>query len=287
MNIMKHLPQPLSKLEDAWLGETPRAEHTLRAYRTELDRLARFLRSRGHDGMGLNSPLLESFWRELIRGAWHETRQPPSASTLNQSRRILSAFVRWLVQQEMVPAALLATVGGWRTPASTRATASSCAVPLSRLLQVSDLDGAAAALCFWGGATPSELASLASAHVELSSAKVTFTQRSVSRTVAIPRPLAKSLKPLMVADQPWVFGRGCVQTTSAAMAQRVARWLNRQGEKEAGNARALRAYFQRYAEAHGWNSDEIRGQLRRPSLPPRPLASPSHRRLASLVPPSK
>ncbi len=169
----------------------------------------------------------------------------------------------------------------------TRATASSCAVPLSRLLQVSDLDGAAAALCFWGGATPSELASLASAHVELSSAKVTFTQRSVSRTVAIPRPLAKSLKPLMVADQPWVFGRGCVQTTSAAMAQRVARWLNRQGEKEAGNARALRAYFQRYAEAHGWNSDEIRGQLRRPSLPPRPLASPSHRRLASLVPPSK
>jgi site-specific recombinase XerC len=289
---MAHKQQSLRDLERVWLAATPRSEHTLRAYRTELDRLARFLRSYGCDEAGLEPPLLERFWRELIRGGLHDTSQPPSASTIDQSRRILSAFIRWLVQQEMAPVALLATVLAWRTPKGVKPV-SNCAaparraLPLSCLLQVSDLDGAAASLCFWVGATPSELASLAGAHVKPSSAKVTLTQRGISRTVAMPRPLAKSLNALIRADQPWVFGRGGVPSTPAAIAQRVARWLNRFDGSNVSSARALRAYFQCYAEARGWNSDEIRGQLRRSSLPPRQLASPSHRRLAVLIPSSR
>ena len=289
MIIMIPRPQPLSDLESVWLAAAPRAAHTHRAYRTELDRLARFLQSRSRDTTGLDPALIERFWRELVRGAWHETRQPPSASTLDQSRRILSAFIRWLVQQEHGPASLLTAVAKWRTPerptpASGRVAPSPRSLPLSRLLEVSDLDGAAAALCFWAGATPRELASLATRHVHAGHAHVELTQRGVRGAVAIPRQLAHALKSLIAPQQVWVFRLGAEPPTAAAMAQRVARWLRDHGGGEVTSARSLRAYFQRHARAHGWSSDEIRGQLWRPSLAPPPLVSPSPRRLATLLP---
>ncbi|MBN8893843.1 MAG: hypothetical protein J0I71_03275 [Rhodanobacter sp.] len=281
--------QPLRDLENDWLAAAPRAAHTHRAYRTELDRLARFLRSRSRDTTDLDAALLERFWRESVRGAWHETRQPPSASTLDQSRRILSAFIRWLVQQEHGPASLLAAVAKWRTPerptpASVRSAPSPQSLPLSRLLEVSNLDGAASALCFWTGATPRELAALATCHVHAGRAYVELTQRGVRRAVAIPRPLAHALKSLIAPRQVWVFRIGAEPPTAAAMAQRVARWLRDHGGGQVTSARSLRAHFQRHAQARGWTSDEIRGQLRRPSLAPPPLVSPSPRRLATLLP---
>lgn len=289
MFIMTARLQPLCDLENVWLAAAPRAAHTHRAYRTELDRLARFLRSRSRDTTELDPLLLARFWRELVRGAWHEKRQPPSASTLDQSRRILSAFIRWLVQQEHGPASLLTAVAKWRTP-ERPAPASACAVPsprslpLSRLLRVSDLDGVAAALCFWAGATPRELAALATRHVHAGHAHVELTQRGVRRAVAIPRPLAYALKSLIAPQQVWVFRLGPEPPTAAAMAQRVARWLRDHGGGDVTSARSLRAHFQRHARARGWSSDEIRGQLRRPSLAPPPLVSPSPRRLATLLP---
>ncbi len=289
MIIMIPHPQPLRDLENVWLAATPRAAHTHRAYRTELDRLARFLRSRGRDTTGLDPALLERFWRELVRGAWHETRQPPSASTLDQSRRILSAFIRWLVQQEHGSVSLLTAVAKWRTPerstpATGRMVASPRSLPLSRLLEVSDLDGAAAALCFWAGATPRELAALATRHVHEGHAHVELNQRGVLRAVAIPGQLAHALKSLIAPQQVWVFRLGAEPPTAAAMAQRVARWLRDHGGGEVTSARSLRAHFQRHARARGWSSDEIRGQLRRPSLALPPLVSPSPRRLTVLLP---
>lgn len=291
MIIMIHPPQPLRDLEEAWLAASPRGPHTLRAYRTELDRLARFLRSCGRDGAELDPGLLERFWRDLTRGVWHETRKPPSKSTLDQSRRILSAFVRWLVAQERVPVTLLTTVAAWHTPARKPSAAEgkgklSHGLPIARLLQVSDLDGAAAALCFWAGATPGELAALATVDVHPGRATVELVQRGIRRRVVLPRPLARSLKTLARAHQRWVFRVGVEPPTAAAMAQRVSRWLTQHGDGEVTSARSLRAQFQRHARANGWNSDEIRCQVRRPSLSPPPWAAPSHRRLAALIPSS-
>lgn len=281
-------PQPLRDLENVWLAAAPRAAHTHRAYRTELDRLARFLRSRGRDTTVLDPDLLERFWSELLRGAWHETCQPPSMSTLDQSRRILSAFVRWLVQQEHGPASLLTAVAKWRTPKRAKPAMGRAApprsLPLSRLLEVPDLDGAAAALCFWAGATPRELAALATRHVHARQAQVELTQRGARRAVAIPRPLARALKSLITPQQVWVFRLGAEPPTAAAMAQRVARWLRDHGGGAVSSARSLRAHFQSHARAQGWSSDEIRGQLRRPSLAPPPLVSPSQQRLEALLP---
>lgn len=289
---MKRSLQALRELEDAWLAASPRAAHTLRAYRNELNRLGRFLHSRGRKTVVLDAALLERFWQEITRGAWHETtRNRPSANSLNQSRRILSAFVGWLVREEHAPVSVLAAVARWRTPAANPSAAgksmpSGPAPPLSRLMRVSTLDGAAAAFCFWAGATPSELALLATADVDLAHAKVTLTQRTGRNTVAIPRRLARSLQPLLVPGQRWMFRLGAEPPTPAAMAQRVSRWLASLGAGEVGSARALRDHFQRHARARGWNSDEIRSQLRRPSLPPPALVAPSHRRLESLAPAS-
>jgi len=288
MNIMTHITQAPNELADAWLRASPRSAHTVRAYRNELDRLRRFLSARGCEWDRLDSALLERFWRELTCGSWHET-QRPSASSLNQSRRIISAFMRWTVGLDLAPASVLTVVTNWRTPVERpRAEAGFAtrgrSLPLTRLLQVPDLDGAAAALCFWAGATPNELSTLTIADVDLTRATVTLTLRGVRRTVAIPRPLAKSLQPLLVQAGPWVFQIGPTPASAAAMGQRVTRWLGRHGGGAVGSARALRAQFQRHARAVGWNSDEIRAQLRRPTLP-LPLAPPpSHRQLATLVP---
>ncbi len=282
--------QALLDLESAWLAASPRTANTVRAYRTELDRLDRFLRARTREWRSLDAPLLERFWRELTRGAWHETRQLPSLNSLDQSRRIIAAFVRWLMREGRAPVPVLAAIASWRTPTERPVAPATDAprarpLPMTRLLRVSDLSGAAAALCFWTGATPSELSTLATADVDLPRATVTLTQHGARRTVAIPRPLVKSLQSLLApVAGPWVFRTGPQPPTAAVMGQRVTRWLGAQGGGAGGSARALRAQFQHHARARGWSSDEIRGQLRRTTLPLPPATAPSHRQLAALVP---
>jgi integrase len=286
---MIHKVQALSEFADTWLKASPRGTHTVRAYLTELDRLDQFLRKLGREWDRLDPHLLERFWRELTRGAWHETQQRPSASSLNQSRRIISAFLRWMVGQGLASTSVLPVMAGWHVPmggpkTKVAITPRRRSLPVTRLLDVSELDAAAAAMCYWAGATPNELSALATADLDLPRATVTLTQRGVSRTVAIPRPLAKSLQPLLAKAGPWVFRAGPEPPSAAAMGQRVARWLGSHGGGALGSARALRAQFQRHAQAVGWSNDDIRAQLRRPTLP-LPLApAPSHRQLAALVP---
>lgn len=285
MIIMKSITQALDAAADAWLEAVPRAHNTARSYRTELDRLLRF--ARRHDA-SVDARALARFWRGLCKGAWHETRQPPTPRSLDQSRRILSAFIRSLVQQELAPASALIAVAAWRTPAPREPTSRADArrmrsIPIARLLHVSDLDAAAAALCFWVGATPGELAALLLQDVDLVHARITLTQQGVRRTVAIPRLLAKAFEPLFAhAHGPWAFRVGPERTTAAALGQRVARWLRVQGG-EVTSARALRALFQRFALSKGWSGDDVRAQLRRPRLPLPPAKSPSHRKLATLA----
>jgi site-specific recombinase XerC len=289
MNVMTHSMQALRDLESDWLTASPRGPQTVRAYRNEIDRLARFLKLRGRENATLDDTLLEQFWSELTRGAWHETRGRPSTSSLDQSRRILSAFVTWMVREEKAPLSALTAVAKWRTPArrvdsESKADLPDRASPLPDLLRVSHLDAAAAALSYWTGATPRELAALSTEDVDTKRATVTFTQRGDAQQVVIPRRLARSLHALLVPGQKWVFRVGAERPTAAAMAQRVARWLASKNAGEVGSARALRSRFQQHARACGWNSDEIRSQLRRPSLPPPALAAPSHRRLNCLLP---
>lgn len=288
MYIMIPSPQALRDLEDAWLATSPRTPNTMRAYRNELDRLGRFLSSCGRDVADLNATLLERFWSELTRGTWHETRQRPTASSIDQSRRIISAFVSWLVRQELAPVSALASLATWRSPVgrpqkAVADVAQDCLAPLPPLLRVSDLDGLAAAFCFWAGASPGELAGIAVADVDGQRAELSLTQRGVRRTVAIPRRLVRSLQSLLVPGQTWLFRVGAEPPSPAAMAQRVSRWLGNHGGGDVGSARALREQFQRHARAKGWNSDEIRSQMRRTSLPLPPLSPPSHQRLASLI----
>lgn len=275
-------------LVDAWLQASPRGAHAMRAYLTEVSRLDQFLRTKGRDWRQLDATVLARFWAELIRGALHEIPHPPSARSLDQSRRIISAFLRWMVEQGHAPVAVLPALGTWRTPerttpsprtASTRAGA----LPLTELVNVSTLDAAAAALCYWAGATPQQLSSLAKADVDLPQAQVTLTQREVRRTVAIPRSLAKGLQPLLTGAGPWVFGTSAQAPSAAAMGRRVARWLTRHGAGST-SARALHAQFQQHAHASGWTTDEIRAQLRRPNLPLPPTKAPTHRHLSMLVP---
>ena len=273
---------------DAWLKAAPRGVHTVRAYLTELNRLDQFLRRAGRDWRQMDAALLARFWTALTRGALHETPRPPSSRSLDQSRRIISAFLRWMVEQGHAPVAALTAIAAWRTPASAPSQGRSFSapvgtLPLTHLINVAELDAAAAALCYWAGATPLELASLARGDVDLSQSQVTLTQRNVRRTVAIPRPLAKSLLPLLANARPWVFGPAAQPPSAAAMGRRVARWLTRHGAGST-SARALRTQFQCHAQAGGWTNDEIRAQLRRPSLPLPPAAAPTQRHLAALVP---
>lgn len=276
------------ELADAWLKASPRGTHAARAYLTEVSRLDRFLRAKGRDWSQLDTAVLTRFWATLIRGALHEIPRPPSTGSLDQSRRIISAFLRWMVEQGHAPVSVLAAVGAWRTPdraapAPLTASTRTGVLPLTELVSVSNLDAAAAALCYWAGATPQQLSSLAKADVDLPQARVTLTQRDVRRTVAIPRSLAKGLQPLLTAPGPWVFATSAQAPSAAAMGRRVARWLTRHGAGST-SARALHAQFQRHAHASGWTTDEIRAQLRRPNLTFPLTKAPAHRHLSMLVP---
>lgn len=287
---MEQTSQALQLLEAAWLAASPRRPDTVRAYRNELNRLRRFLQSSGRKDATLDAKLLERFWHGLIRGNWHSKRKRPSTRSIDQSRRILSAFVTWAVQQELAPVAALTAVAAWRTPSArlgqTGARASRGEeAPISALSRVSTLDGAAAALCFWVGATPRELAVLGTTDIDTRRAMVALTLRGERGEVAIPRSLSRSLQALVVPGQRWFFRRGAESPTPAAMAQRVSRWLASTGVTEISSARALRAEFKRHARERGWNSDEIGSQLRCRSLPTPVCAIPSHRRLDALLAP--
>lgn len=269
-----------------WLDACNLTEGSRRAYRAEVARLQRYLARRHLALDDVDSALLRRFWAGLQRGRWHETRQTPTAGSQQQSRRIIAAFLRWAVQHGRVAASCLSAVRAWRVDGATTAAASPVrplsAVQLRRLLDASDLDAAAAALCFWTGATPRELSALRLVNIDLDAGHVTLARRHRGETVAIPRVLARALAKLLPAVGPYVFG-GTASASPAALSQRIRRWVRTLHVGQLGSARALRAHFHAHAEAAGWSGDEIRAQLRRPSLPLSPATPPAVRRLDAVV----
>lgn len=269
-----------------WLAERELTASSRRAYGAEVARLQRHLALRCCELRDVDSEVLGRFWTSLQRGRWHETRQPPAVGSLMQSRRIVAAFLRWAAQHGYVEASCLLALREWRvgvTPAApTPTTRPLPPAGLRLLLNVIDLDGVAAALCFWAGATPRELSELRLVDIDVSACTVRLSGRSRPATVAIPKTLARSLTKRLPATGPFVFG-GPDMATAAALSQRVRRWARAHGFGPAGSARDLRARFQTLAHAAGWSGEEIRAQLRRSSLPIAPAASPSRRRLEGVV----
>jgi len=142
------------------------------------------------------------------------------------------------------------------------------------------LDEAAAALSFWTGASPSELASLEIAALDWAQSQVRIARRQSFSAVALPDELTTDLRALASDGRTYLFGRS--QPPSAgAVAQRISRWATNQ-RVASTSARRLRSRFLDLAKQAGWSSDEIRGQLRRLNLPLEAPQAPLAGRLAAI-----
>lgn len=269
-----------------WLEESELTADSRQAYQTELKRLQRYLVQRRVDMGDVDAALLRRFWAGVKRGRWHETTKAPAASSLQQSRRIIGAFVRWAVQHEWVTPSSLGALREWRVEAapSVRVTEvpKLSAGQMRCLLEVEDWDAAAAALSFWVGATPLELSALRLNEIDLREGRITLAGRGPGTTVALPKALSRALTKLPADVEPYVFG-GSTPASAAAVSQRIRRWLHVNPIGQLSCARELRGYFHVHATSAGWSGDEIRAQLRRPSLRLSASPPPAVRRLESLV----
>lgn len=267
-----------------WLNSSLLSRHTQRAYRNEVERLTTYLKDRRVLLSDLQVRHLNRFWAQLVEGRMHKVDHPPSAGSMQQSRRILSAYLRWCVSQKIVGPGALAALDLWdvkATPADNLPpvpSRSSASVYL--LLSVKDMDAAAAALSFWTGASPQELAQIESSEFDWQCSEATIKRRNSDSTIALPRKLSASLRHLVKEEQPYFFG-GEEPSTAAEMAGRIARWGKRHGVNTV-SARSLRAQFLKLASDAGWRPDEIRNQLRRCDLDLPPTPPPSAGRLALL-----
>lgn len=271
-------------LLSTWLTSTPLAAHTQRAYRTEVSRLLSFTAGRNIPLDGLEPRQLNRFWRQLVSGRLHHVDTTPSPGSLQQSRRIISAFLRWCVTQKCAPVELLAELDRWSIPESQERSHTShprqTSLPISSLVRAWDLNAAAAALSFWTGATPGELASLKTAAIDGVENQVTIRRRQTMSTVALPEKLGADLRALASDGRVYLFGAND-PPSAASVAQRISRWSTAHNASM-GSARRLRWQFLDMAKQAGWSSDEIRGQLRRPHLGLNAAAPPTLERLASI-----
>lgn len=267
-----------------WLASAPLATHTQRAYRTEVGRLVSFIERRNIPLDELEPRLLKRFWRDLVSGRMHRVDTTPSPGSLQQSRRIVSAFLRWSVTQGHASVELLAELDQWSIPESPEPSVTACArqtsISISHLIRARDLNAAAAALSFWTGATPGELASLKTAAIGGVESQVTIRRRQTLSTVMLPEELGADLKALASDGRAYFFGTHA-PPSSASIAQRIARW-SVEHNALMGSARRLRRRFLDLAKQAGWNSDEIRSQMRRPHLELNAAAPPTSERLASI-----
>ncbi len=251
-----------------WLKSASLAPHTERAYRVEVDRFMVYLDRRNLALAELGSRQLERFWAQLRRGRLHNVATLPSHGSLQQSRRILCAFLRWCAAAQLTPPDILTELrrsSVRETEAHGRPVrATPSAVPVANLLRIADLDGAAAALSFWAGASPQELGALRTDAFDWAQSQVTIARRSAETSVVLPESLSASLRVLARGKHTYFFGHDA-PASAASIAYRISKWGKRQGSATA-SARALRARFLEMAKLAGWTPDEIRGQMRRRKL---------------------
>lgn len=260
-----------------WLESNSLTALTQRSYRTEVERFTAFLEVRRASLPELQSRHLKRFWAQLIDGRLHRSGRRPKAGSAQQSRRIVSAYLRWCVAHGFAPSDILSSLDEWEIPAGAPELKNRSAVspmaPMALLLEAADLDNAAAALSFWSGASPQELATVQIAAFDWTLATFAVDRGSTTSSVTLPRSLADSLQRLGSEHKRYLFGDDH-PSTAVSVARRIARWGNRCGAG-AVSARSLRAQFLSLAQSAGWTTDEIRNQVRRvdlrlPMSPPPP-----------------
>ncbi|WP_201313204.1 hypothetical protein [Dyella sp. EPa41] len=227
---------------------------------------------------------LSRFWKQLVTGRRHQVDSAPSQGSLQQSRRIVSAFLRWCVTQRHASVELLAELDRWSLPRPKKASRATrprhAQAPIGGLVHIQNLDAAAAALSFWTGATPGELASLEVTAFDWNQSLITIQRRDSRSTVVLPEALTADLRAIVTDGRTFLFNPEHAPS-AASVAQRISRWAARQ-HTSSTSARRLRARFLDLAKDAGWSSDEIRGQLRRLDLPLATPQPPTLDRLAAI-----
>ena len=271
-------------LPSTWLSTRDLRDNTRRAYEQEVERWMAFMRSKRLTWPRLCAAHVNHFRAQLESGVLHALGSQPSEGSMRQCRRIVSAFVRWVVAEERAAPAVLAGLDQWREDAPASEGKTSFPRLTTHDFEPSTRGGGsrdklAVALSYWTGATPAELAQLKTSAIS-TTGQVTFARYGRRDTVRVPRELAAAIV-RVAAPERFVFG-GTSPPSPATMALRIRRYLEAQSPGGPRTARELRAAFIARARSAGWNLEEIRVQLRRPHLVAPPVPAPPSERLSAL-----
>lgn len=294
------LPPPLAEMAERWLDQLVIQDLTRRAYRAELDRFLKWACAENISESKLDAYQFEQFAACLSSDRARELaivdlERPLLSSSLEQARRILSAWLRWAAAREWVSSDL-AVPAPWPKPdrTSTRSPPVS-ATRLKGLLVVSTPSTEHSAcrekfvvgLSFWLGLSPTEIAALARDDVQVRGNHLEVGVASAAGDPEI-RVGPMALRKLWLAyDRQRGASVSAVTSlqdsrhvTSHTVARIIRQAFDRpeyDADELVVNARGLRRSFVAHAAEHGWSSDDVKHHLRRRSLPGVKFPTPSRR----------
>lgn len=283
----------LDALKTQWLTSQSLAAATDRAYRFEIDRFFRWLKSSAPVLCpGLLIAYLDALSTDdLAELALLGCSGTPSRGSLLQAKRIVRLFVRWAVERAAWPVGVLDGLRAWLPP--TRPMAEKPGLSKIDLrAQLSDRKKVESArprsdrrrnfivaASFWLGLTPSELARLRRADIQVG---VTPPCIQIDGTChPIPFMLVERWDAWLQCAPLSEFAVSSLGSdphalTAGAVAAIIRRGSRHQSVKPTRlSSRALRGAALRLLREHGWNDDELRHHFRRKAivLPPATVRS--------------
>lgn len=282
---------------DQWLDASPRQPATQRAYRIEIQRFARWLAATGA-GQAPQFPanVVMAYLDDIASDdpkAHSRTgvSRTLKASSVLQTKRILTALLMWAAETGQLPLALATQGRRWkrrapeylgeqhhdaparppvRTPLSEEGKARSAFVT---------------ALSYWTGASPQQIARLRrrSLKVEGVVLQVHLPDGSGQMTVSYGPPamvtMWRRLKELSHSSEFAIVRLGCASPVSPST---ISRELRQATPGNGSNARALRRAGIETLRGQGWPEAVVLRQYRRRSLA-QPKGPSSPRQLAQLM----